>query len=371
MRVLHVALHLDVGGLERLIADIVRLTRADRIESQVLCLSHLGRNAEVLDDIAPLHVARTTGRASMLWPAGLIRQIAAIAPDVVHTHSGVWYKASLAARRAGVGRLIHTEHGRHFPDPLSARVLDALAARRTDVAVAVSESVAEYLRQRVVRDRAEIVVIRNGVDSRLYRPRPYDGWLHDELSLPGDRPLIGSLGRFDPIKGYDVMIGSFALLLRLWSDGAEPVLVLAGEGSEERSLRELARESGVEDSIRFVGWRSDTPRFAAALDLFTLASWSEGTSVSLLETMAAGVCPVVTKVGGNAAILGDTLAHRLVTAGDPTGLADAWRAALADPESRRADGRAARARVESEYSLARMVAAYERLYLTEQPSAGR
>src|SRR3989454_7362719 len=82
---------------------------------------------------------------STLFPYTTLFRSRAVAPDVVHTHSGVWYKGSLAARHAGVPRLIHTDHGRHHPDPLSARVLDGLAARRTDVIVAVSEALGHQM----------------------------------------------------------------------------------------------------------------------------------------------------------------------------------------------------------------------------------
>src|SRR2546426_5760718 len=58
---------------------------------------------------------------STLFPYTTLFRSRAVAPDVVHTHSGVWYKGSLAARHAGVPRLIHTDHGRHHPDPLDRK----------------------------------------------------------------------------------------------------------------------------------------------------------------------------------------------------------------------------------------------------------
>jgi glycosyltransferase involved in cell wall biosynthesis len=93
-----------------------------------------------------------------------------------------------------------------------------------------------------------------------------------------------------------------------------------------------------------------------------MSSRSEGTSVSLLEAMSAGLCPVVTDVGGNAAVLGDGLRHRLVPTERPDALATAWLDALTDCERRQADGAAGRVRVTQKFPLDTMVQEYERLY---------
>lgn len=362
IRVLQVIQNLNYGGMERLLADIVRRGDQERFEYHVLALSYLGRFAGGLDAFAELHVAGEMSRASMIWPARLIRRIRALAPDVVHTHGGVWYKASLAARRAGVPRLIHTEHGRRKPDPWVARLLDGLASRRTDVVVAVSDVLGAQLARTVVREATKIRVIRNGVDTGLHRPRPDDGALRRSLGIPAEVPIIGSIGRLQPIKGYDVMVEAFALLRRDWAGSGAPVLVVGGEGAERPRLEEMVRTHGLGGAVHLLGWRDDIHDLHAAFTLFTMSSRSEGTSVSLLEAMSAGLCPVVTDVGGNAAVLGEELRHRLVPSERPDLLADAWRRALCRADERVRDGERARRRVMREFSLEAMVRAYEALY---------
>jgi glycosyltransferase involved in cell wall biosynthesis len=78
--------------------------------------------------------------------------------------------------------------------------------------------------------------------------------------------------------------------------------------------------------------------------------------------MSAGLCPVVTNVGGNAAVLGEALRHRLVPPNDAEGLAIAWQNALSDQARRESDGGVARARVIESFALEAMVRSYERLY---------
>jgi glycosyltransferase involved in cell wall biosynthesis len=196
------------------------------------------------------------------------------------------------------------------------------------------------------------------------------GSIRQELGLDPDRPILGSIGRFDAIKGYDIMLAAFGLLMAHWDTGPTPLLVLAGEGPELPRLRDQAAALGPQAEVRFIGWRKDVTDLLNAFSLFTLASRSEGTSLSLLEAMSCGCCPVVTDVGGNGAVLGPDLAHRMVPASNPQALANAWRDALRDPDRCAADAALARHRVEALFSLDAMVRAYEALYLEGCSSKG-
>jgi glycosyltransferase involved in cell wall biosynthesis len=362
-RILHVIQNLNYGGMERVLADVVRGVDKSRFEMHVMALEYLGRFADGLEKVAHLHLAGPQQRWSMVWPRGLAREIARIAPDVVHTHSGVWYKASLAARLAGVNRVIHTEHGRREPDPFSDRVVDSFAVRRTDVVAAVSERLRIHLVAKGIAPAHKVEVVPNGIDTAVYAPHRRDGQLHRALGLAADVAVIGSIGRLEPIKGYDIMIEAFALLCAEWPNETKPILVIGGEGSERQRLEQLVRARGLESRVHLLGWRDDIVTLHAGFSLFTMSSRSEGTSISLLEAMSASLCPIVTDVGGNRAVLGTELAHRLVPPDDPAALASAWRAALCD--ARRSDDAArARARVENQFGLRAMVARYEQLYAT-------
>jgi glycosyltransferase involved in cell wall biosynthesis len=363
-RVLHVIQNLNYGGMERLLADIVRRLDPDEFEPHVMALTYLGRFAEGLDGVATLHLANpdTRVRWSMLHPGGLARQIRAIAPDVVHSHSGVWYKASRAARMAGVRRVIHTDHGRPSPDPWVARMIERSAARRTDVVVAVSDALAARMVATVLPRGCPVTVVHNGVDTALHAPGGDRLAARARLGLSADAPVLASVGRLEPIKGYDVMVAAFAALRAGWRDGEPPVLVVAGDGSARPAVESAATTLGVADGIRWLGWRDDISDLHAAGTIFTMSSRSEGTSVSLLEAMSAGLCPVVTDVGGNRAVLGMELAHRLVPSEQPLVLAAAWRDALLDRATRDADACRARERVIDAYGLDAMVEAYAALY---------
>lgn len=354
VRVAHVIQNLNYGGMERVLHSLARRLPPQGFEVHIVVLQYLGRFSEGLEEAVTFHQVPPMSRLSIFHPGKLIDLFRRIEPDVVHSHTGVWLKSSRAARVAGVPVMVHTEHGRPDPVPLSDRLIDNCASRWTDAVFAVSDALAEVLREQVVHDPARVRVLTNGVDVDHLRPPADRAALRAALDLPPDRLVIGSIGRLEPIKNYALALRGFARL-GAGPGPMPPLLVLAGDGSERPALEALAESLGISDRVRFLGWRNDADRLYGAFDLFTLTSLSEGTSISLLEAMSTGVCPVATDVGGNRAVLGPGLESLLVPSDDDAALAAAWARQLADPAGRVALGARARQRVETGFSLSRMV----------------
>jgi glycosyltransferase involved in cell wall biosynthesis len=348
--------------MERVLHDLTKALPSRGFEVHVVIVGgFFGRFADGLGEVADLHQVPAMSRLSLIYPGQLVKVLRSIAPDVVHSHAGVWFKASRGARLADVPVVIHTEHGRRVPDRVTDRLIDNLASRSTDVVIAVSEALAEVLRRQVLHDPRRLRVITNGVDVDRLRPSPDVAALRRALNIPDGTPVIGSIGRLEPVKNYQVALRALARIVDL--DGAPPpLLVLVGDGSERGMLEELAKTLGIAGRVRFLGWRDEVERLYGAFDLFTLSSRSEGTSISLLEAMSTGLCPVVTDVGGNRGVLGPDLASLLVSSDDDAALAAAWRRQLLDAELRRDFGRRARARVQRKFSLERMVENHVDIY---------
>jgi glycosyltransferase involved in cell wall biosynthesis len=140
------------------------------------------------------------------------------------------------------------------------------------------------------------------------------------------------------------------------------VLVVTGDGSERPALEALARSLGVDRQVRLLGWHDRPSELLETSSVFSLSSRSEGTSISLLEAMSSGVCPVVTRVGGNEAVLGPGLAHRLVPPEDPIALAAGLRDALTEAAARTRDAAAGRTRVVENYGIGTVVRRHVDLY---------
>jgi glycosyltransferase involved in cell wall biosynthesis len=362
IRVAHLIQNLNYGGMEQVLHNLARRLPSRGFEVHVVVLQYLGHFAGGLEEKATLHQVPPMPRWSMLHPGALITTLRSIDPDVVHSHTGVWFKAARAARAADVGVVVHTEHGRPDPVPLADRLIDNTASRWTDRVIAVSSALANVLRAQVVHDSSAVTVITNGVDVDALHPPADRAMLRRSLDLPVDAPIIGSIGRLEPIKNYQLALRALAKLDTIAGSERAPVLVLAGDGSARAGLEALARELGVSDRVKFLGWRNDPERLYGCFDVFTLSSLSEGTSISLLESMSCGVCPAVTDVGGNRAALGPGLSSLLVPSEDVDRLAELWRRLLSDPVERTRLGERARARVIEQFSLDRMVDEHVALY---------
>ena len=354
IRVLHVVRNLNDGGMERVVADLARTADPGVFDVHVMTLGQFGRFARDAGPHTALHRPPHMTRFSLVRPAALAGAVRRIAPNIVHAHSGTWYKTARASRLVGVP-VVYTDHGRHFPDPWSNRYLDRRAARITDRVVAVSRVLGDYLVARLGVAPEKIEVVPNGIDLRQLDARLA------AVSVPArdDRIVFGTVGRVERVKGYDVLLAALAQ----WpADAPRATTLIAGDGSERRTLEALARRLDLGDRVRFVGWVEEPERFYQLLDAFVLPSRSEGTSISLLEAMAAGRPPIATDVGGNGDVLGDELREWLVRPGDPAALVAKMVAMARSAELRRQLGAAARARILASYDLSRTAERYAEVY---------
>ena len=175
--------------------------------------------------------------------------------------------------------------------------------------------------------------------------------------LPTDK-LVGSLGRLNYQKGYDILLQALALLA-----SQETHLLLAGKGEDEAKLRTQARALGIEGRVHFAGYRRDVPRLLGGLDLYTQPSRFEGMSLAILQAMAAS-CPIVaTAVDGTRELIVDGMHGWLIPPEDAPALAGAIQAALNDPGEAKRRGAAAHQRVLDQFSVGAMITAWENMLL--------
>jgi glycosyltransferase involved in cell wall biosynthesis len=214
----------------------------------------------------------------------------------------------------------------------------------------VSRDIQTWL-ERDVRVRCPVVQIYNGVDTEVFRPGTTGAEVRRELGCPPDAPLVGCVGRLDPIKDHETLLRAFDELRRRFPAAQ---LVCVGDGAERARLTRLAGPG-----VHLLGTRTDTPRLLQAMDVFALASRNEGISNTILEAMATGLPVVASRVGGNPELVVDGGTGRLFQAGDVDALAAALAEYLGDPALRAAHGEAGRDRCLERFSVDAMVRAYE------------
>ena len=169
------------------------------------------------------------------------------------------------------------------------------------------------------------------------------------------------VGRLSPEKDVETLVRAVPLIL-----GQHPSFRLesACDGPCLASLKRLAEEElGLRDNVRFLGEVRDIPGLLARASVFVLPSLTEGISLTLLEAMARGLPVVATRVGGNPEVVVDGETGFLVPPQSPRDLAAAILRVHGDPAQGRQMGLAGRCRVELNFDVTRMVAAYEALYM--------
>lgn len=353
-RVLHIVLSLEIGGMEQVVADLVKQTDHHEFVSVVACLNELGPIAKELISVGVkvLKVDKMVPILSYLYPGKLIKLIRGHNIDVVHVHSGCWHKAALAARYCGVKKIIYTDHGRKFPDSAKVMILDRLVSPITRHVVAVSDNLAEYLRINVGIPGKKIKVIINGIDVNRF--------LFSFNQIPGNTCLrLGIIARLAPVKDIATLIRAMAIVHQ---HNPNLLLSIVGDGPERYFLESLVSELGLAQVVSFLGFRRDIPSVLKEIDIFVLSSLSEGTSITLLEAMASGKPVVVTNVGGNPAIVEQGVNGLLVPPGDSEALARALLNLAGASELRRAMATANINKVAERYSIQSMARHYEALY---------
>jgi len=295
--------------------------------------------------------------------------------DAVQSHMGeANLLGTLAAWLAGVPRRFPTFHSLVFTarsgaddrrNRLARRTLRAFSRIATRF-VAISEAV----RQKVIADTGvapeRVVTVRNGIEI----PPPADpaqrGRSRAELGLAADDPVAICVGRLSAAKGHPHLLRAVALLA---AGMPRLVVLLVGDGEERASLEALARELGVAQHVRFLGFRSDVAGLLAAADVFVLPSNWEGLPVALLEAMAAGLPAVATRVAGTVEVIADG-AGLLVPPQDPSALAAALRSLLTDRDEAARMAERGQADVRAHFGIAAVCARYVELYRGEGGEAG-
>jgi len=348
-RVIHVALQLDTGGMEKLLVEFARHADRKQFNLGFVSLTTRGRVAQEIEALGwpiwALHAPPGLRPSLCLRLASLFRAWGA---DVVHLHNTkpMLYGAP-AARLGGVRRTIYTRHGQRQNASGRQNLAFMMASRLLDAAVCVSrDSAALSVRQGI--DSRRIHTIWNGIDTTRFS---YHG--------PVDRGPALMVARLNPEKDVETLLHATALVVKAESDFK---LEIVGDGPCLNDLQHKARELKLSDSVSFLGNRNDVATLLERASFGVLSSLTEGISLTLLESMARGLPVVATNVGGNPEIVLDGRTGLLVPPRNPSRLAQAMLELWRNPQKSREMGWAGHRRVQMHFDARQMVCQYEQLY---------
>jgi len=282
--------------------------------------------------------------------------------DLLHAHYAIPHTISACIAREIVGRpgmpIVTTLHGTDITivgrRREYSRVVQFALATSSGV-TAVSRSLATETRE-AFGFEDEIEVIPNFVDADRYRPG-CGPEARARLASPGEKILF-HVSNFRPVKNVPDIIRVFARV----AAELPARLVLVGDGPDAAACRELGKELGVEERVRFMGETPDVAPLLACADLFLLPSSHESFGLGALEAMACGVPVIATEVGGLPEVVDDGATGRLFAPGDVEAMSQAAVAILSDGPGAERMRAASRARALDMFSTAKVVPMYEGYY---------
>ena len=243
--------------------------------------------------------------------------------DLVHVNNTFTYQTAviMASRWADVPVVSHVRN------PVPDSSFNRLLMRFLGMVVTVSENYEEELR------KWNLPVAVHTCHDGIVAPEA-DVLAAAEIRrsfVTDDQILIGSVGRLHPQKGYDDLIRAARIVI-----DREPRIrvAISGEGPMRYELEAQIRNSGLSGLVHLCGFRSDISNFVSALDLFVSSSRWEGLPIAVVEAMLLRRPVVATDVGGVSEVVKNRKTGYLVSANDPSALADAMIDALEEQNIR-------------------------------------
>ena len=337
----------------------------DKLRWQAEIVSRVPLTARVSPEV-PVRYLPSNGTIKLypiaqIQALGRLRKvISEIAPAIVHTYF-FWpiLFGRLLKWGGAVKILVENREDQGFDWGVHEYSWLRLTRNLPDRIVCVSEAVKQVVmeRERVKEDR--VVMIRNGVET-LPETGESSVDLRKELGIGEDDLVVGMVANFNrSVKGVSLFLDAVPEIVK-----AVPAarFLLIGRGKEEQTLRDKARTMGIETYVRFAGYRKDIHRCYAIMDISALTSFSEGLSITLLESMRCGLPVVATRVGGNPEVVVEGETGYLVPAGDVPAFASRTVTLLLDRELRKKMGEEGRRRVERHFLLRDVARRYVEVY---------
>jgi len=355
------------GGPEKTILHGAAMADAERFDVTVCYIKPTDDDCTSISDRAErLDLDYCEIRQRGIWDLSVSKKVRQFVQekqfDLIHAHD---YKtflfAWLIARKTGVTPLAtihgwdgHTLRERLLYYPASRKLL-----RDFPCVLSVSSDLAESLEASGVTGN-RIQVLLNGIDSELFhKDLAARDQFRNAYQIPENETAIGSVGRLEPVKRFDLLIESFA---KISKQRPECKLLIAGEGSQRPVLESLIKKHQLENSCQLLGHVEEIRDFYSALDIYIQSSDSEGAPNVVLEAMSMEVPVVATNVGGTSDLVTNGKHGLLIPRRDMPAMVDAVIQTLEDLDATKQRVQAARERVATELNFCNRTRKLESIY---------
>ena len=360
MRVMHVTFDMRIGGTEMVIKNIIEGNTDADIEMSIYCIeAPLGPWGEDLKASGtPIAVEERQPGFDKSLISKIRKHIKGNDIDILHCHQYTpWVYGALAAAFTKT-KVVFTEHGRFYPDSSSwkRRLINPFLTCTTDKITTISYATKSALTEFEFIPMRKISVIYNGINElKLNKDNP--AIAKESFQIPKDSFVLGTIARFDPIKNHLMMLEAFALARET---NLKLFLIIVGDGDERQNIERKIDNLGIKEHVLLTGYQPNPSRILALFDIFLLSSLSEGTSMTLLESLSLRIPCVVTDAGGNSEIIIDEYNGLVTPNNDALAYAKAiLKSSSIDLEELRTN---ARTSFEEHFTNTKMVKSYIAIY---------
>lgn len=362
MKILLLTTHLNIGGIG---TYTVSLAKALKVKGEdVIVASSGGVLGPELATAGISHIKLDVLTKSELSPKvfGEIFEVRGIVKkmgiDVIHAQTRVTQVIGFFASKLSRAGFVTTCHG-FFRKNVGRTFLPAWGDR----VIAISEAVQEHLVKDFHVSRDRISLIYNGINAKKYIRDFKEGEkddLRDKFGIRKDHSVIGTVARFTPDKGHDVLLRALYEILK---QKPNVQLVFVGDGKERSKAVDLTQRLGLADNVIFVKSQINTANILSVMDVFMFTpERKEGLGIAVLEAMAAGKPVVATNVGGISSIVKDGVNGFLVEPSRHELLVEPTIRLLKDRELYQKMAQAAREAVIQKFSINGMADKVEAVY---------
>jgi len=378
IRLMKTVTNFSAGGTEGQVHNIARFIDRSRFDLRFACLNRMG---SFLDEVLQWNIPvseypiRSFYNPLTCWQQlRLAREMSDKRIQISHSYN--FYSnlfAIPAARLAGVPLVIASIRDRGVYLTPMQTVMQKKVSMLADRILVNADSIRDWLLEQNYPEH-KIVVIKNGIDLDQYENTPVDSDVRRSYGIPDNAPLVMMLSRLVPKKGIEDLLQAAALILTRNPDvyfmivGSQLIQMngqYVSDAVYPQQLMDMTTSLGIADRVVFAGHRNDIPALLSEASVGVLPSHSEGLSNALLESMAAGLPLVATRVGGNPELVHDGVNGLLVPLQNPEALAQALLTIINDPELARRFSQASLHMSRENHSMTGMLQATEAFYCSE------
>lgn len=370
-KIIYLTTGLSTGGAEMMLYNLLAKINRQKFEPIVVSLLDKGRFGEEIEqlDIPVYSLGMNLGISTIQTAKKLIKLMEKLQPDLIQ---GWMYHGNIAAQLVkfiskqnipilwSIHHSLHSLSSEKFLTQALIRLGGVTAKSVRQIAFVSQKSRLQH--RKLGYAAAYNAIIPNGFDTSLFKPSvQIREHFRQELQLPSDALLIGSIARYHPMKDHANLLRAAKILKQNYPE-AYFVLVGTDVNEENTALTNLIAELEIGDRVFLLGERRDIPQITPALDIMTSSSaFGEAFPLVIGEAMACAVPCVATDLGDSAWLIGET--GKVVPVKNPEALAIGWQELISlGTEERQTLGEVARQRIMDNFSLDSVVAKYESLY---------